>query len=393
MHSRIFQVGAFLVAARFMASFGSAATIRVPQEQPTIQGAINAAKSGDVVQVAPGTYRESLKLGGKNITLASDFIASHDRATIEATVLAGGAKDGKKGSGPILAIEPDVGFETKVVGFTFFQGDHGILNRGKLQVLHNRFVENRDGLSLESGAAIVRGNVFERNRDDGIDMDGASSGTIEDNVIRDSRDDGLELRLHNIKGGASLEIVIRGNTYSGNGGDGIQLIDYPGKTARTFRLERNLFVKNVMAGIGATEDGLTRQNFKGSPLLEPVLILNNTFVDSNYGVVGGENLVLLNNVFLRTAKIVAAHVKGDSAAGVNLHWQSGGVFDDCDLDQSTFVERDPGLDAAQRPKAGSACIDAGAASFAYNGDELTLPAGSFSGSAPDLGAFEAGGGK
>jgi hypothetical protein len=393
VNPRILPLSVVFIAVGLTARFSPAATLRVPKDHPTIQAAIDAAKSGDVVQVAPGTYRESLKLAGKNITLASDFIANQDRATIEATVLAGGSKDGKKGSGPILAIGADVGFETKVVGFTFFQGDHGILNRGKLQVLHNRFIENRDGLSFESAAAIVRGNVFERNRDDGIDMDGASAGTIEDNIIRDKRDDGLELRLHNFKGSDALQIVIRGNTFSGNGGDGVQLIDYPGKTARTFRIERNLFVKNAMSGIGATEDGLTRQNFQGSQLIEPVLIVNNTFVDSNYGVVGGENMVLLNNVFLRTAKIVAAHVKGDSAAGVNLHWQSGGVFDDCDFDQSTFLERDPQLDASHRPKPGSACIDAGAASFAYNGAELTLAAETFSGRAPDLGAFEIAGSK
>ena len=376
------------VAASVIGSNVCAATLRVPQDLPTIQAAIDAAQPNDTVLVTRGVYRESLKLGGKSITLASEYLATRDRGAIEATVLQGGSTDGKKGTGPILAIERTVN-GAKIVGFTFFQGDHGILNRGNIEVLENRFVENRDGVSFESGRGIVRGNVFERSRDDGIDMDGASQGTIENNVIRDSRDDGLELRLHDYTGQPTLEIVIRGNTFSGNGGDGVQLIDYPGRSSRTLRLERNIFVKNAMAGIGATADGLTRQNFKGSELIEPVLIVNNTFVDSHYGVVGGENMVLLNNVFLRTTKIALAHVKGDSAAGPNLFWPAGAAFEDCDLEQDAFLTRDPLLDASHRPAAESPCIDAGVATFAYNGREVTLSRDSYRGRAPELGAVEA----
>jgi len=46
-------------------------TINVPGDQPTIQGAINAASNGDTVLVAPGTYYENINFNGKAVTVTS----------------------------------------------------------------------------------------------------------------------------------------------------------------------------------------------------------------------------------------------------------------------------------------------------------------------------------
>lgn len=44
-------------------------TIRVPANAPTIQGAVNAARPGDLILIEPGVYRESVKIGTANLTL------------------------------------------------------------------------------------------------------------------------------------------------------------------------------------------------------------------------------------------------------------------------------------------------------------------------------------
>ena len=58
--------------AACMLGTASAADIRVPLDQPTIQAAIDASAAGDVVLIAPGTYYESLNLIEKQIELRSE---------------------------------------------------------------------------------------------------------------------------------------------------------------------------------------------------------------------------------------------------------------------------------------------------------------------------------
>ena len=55
-----------------LAGTSFAATINVPGDHATIQGAINASSDGDVVAIASGTYHEAnLNPNGKAITIGS----------------------------------------------------------------------------------------------------------------------------------------------------------------------------------------------------------------------------------------------------------------------------------------------------------------------------------
>ncbi|HYE01906.1 MAG TPA: hypothetical protein VD963_01595, partial [Phycisphaerales bacterium] len=57
----------------FLLAFPAAAqVIRVPQDQPTIQQAINAATNGTTILVAPGTYTQLLTVSAKTLTIRGE---------------------------------------------------------------------------------------------------------------------------------------------------------------------------------------------------------------------------------------------------------------------------------------------------------------------------------
>ena len=94
------------------AVLGAGRTIHVPEDQPTLQGAIDAAARRRRGPRGAGMYGERIKINGKNITLASRFLTSHDPADIERTILDGGTPDGKPGD-PILVVEKNKGAGTR----------------------------------------------------------------------------------------------------------------------------------------------------------------------------------------------------------------------------------------------------------------------------------------
>lgn len=102
MEKTLILSGVLLVAALS----ASAAEIRVPAHHLTIQAAIDAARSGDVVLVAAGTYRERivLKPGVTLRSLGDDAEGKHGLKRAEGTIIdGGGSANGSQSPGVTMA--------------------------------------------------------------------------------------------------------------------------------------------------------------------------------------------------------------------------------------------------------------------------------------------------
>ncbi len=91
-----------------------AATLNVPGGYSAIQMALSAAHNGDVVIVAPGTYRESINFNGKAVVLRSSNPS--DWSVVAATVIDGGGK------GSVVTFNHGEGAGSQLLGFKITNG-------------------------------------------------------------------------------------------------------------------------------------------------------------------------------------------------------------------------------------------------------------------------------
>jgi len=281
-----------------------AETINVPADASSISAAVSRAQDGDVIRVAPGTYRESLVLGERQLTLEADGV----------TLDADGHKVGILIEGP--------GNPT-LIGLRVTGSNDGISGRGPFRAQRITIADTGDGLDLESGGeAVIVDSIFENNSDDGIDLDKRSSLTLERSIVRNNGDDGIEIRLHDTDHEQTLATVISSSLITGNEGDGIQLINYDDATDRTFVVQDTVFRDNGGAAIGTVADGSSRQVYQGDALEESVVISRNLVIGHRAGVVGGDNMQIEGNVFLDNERTFI-RVAGESSIDANAYGGAG----------------------------------------------------------------------
>lgn len=261
------------------ASLCAQTTIHVPQEQPTIQSAINAAKNGDTVLVADGTYKENIDFKGKAITVTS--VNGAGASTID-----GGAAD------TVVKFLNSEGPGSVLNGFTITNGainpnslDNGggiLVGLASPRITNNVVTKNAGcqggyGIFVAGGGPLIQGNLISNNFQSGacggglggggIGVQGSSGLQITGNVIANNVA---------IFGGAitlfasTIPVLIQNNIMIGNDGGqqggGIWMVN-----ESPALIVQNLFIHNK-----GSEGGAIFTSASGAGMV----VLNNTMADN-----------------------------------------------------------------------------------------------------------------
>ena len=386
--------------------------LKVPGEYATIQAAINAANAGDIIEVRPGEYNESILLNKPVSLIAESF--DDVNPVNNTTIIDGG------GRAIAISIPPGMIQMPTIRGFVIRDSVDGIQAASafiaEFNYIHsaNNLVSYRLG-----GGGFNRNNVYFGARDNAIRLDYTDKPlVIENNRILYSGKDGIEISLQNTTvPPAVVEVNIWNNMIIGNGDDGVQLIDHmgdPQDTNRRFIIAGNLIANNRRAGIGLMPFANTLEDYSGADMAEAVRVFNNTFYGNDYGISGGDNLVAFNNIIANTLGRGVWRVQGtpgsNSVVAYSLFHNNGLDADQSVLGVGDIMGVDPLFEAA--PNAGpdgtwatvdddfsglvlrsdSPAIDKGVTQFiAANGEHVPpVPFAGFIGASIDLGWREVG---
>jgi serine protease len=207
-----------IVLMSITAATANAAVIRVPDDQPTIQQAINVAVQGDTVLVSPGTYFENIDFRAKAITVRSERGAAQ-------TIM-----DGNKNGLSVVTFESGETRNSVLSGFTIQHGGPaegaGVdLLGSSATIIRNVFVENEQAVGY-FGAAIagnsasprIEANTFMANSCDTQFLAGvlsfvnSSSPVIINNVVANNPCRGINLTVPEGNNPEVANNTIVGNT-------------------------------------------------------------------------------------------------------------------------------------------------------------------------------------
>ena len=208
MRQRLFALAIVLVLALLLGAAPrvqaqpSAATIYVPDDYPTIQGAVNASSPGDTIIVRDGNYTE-------NIIVTTDHLTLKSQNGAASTIVTAADPDAS-----VFDVTADY---VSIAGFTV-TGAAG---------------EYRAGIYLtESSYCTLRDNTA-RDNYQGICLEESHHNTLTNNTANGNSQDGILV-------GLSGNNTLTGNTADENGYFGIRLYFSPPNTLRNNSMASNV---------------------------------------------------------------------------------------------------------------------------------------------------------
>ena len=318
--------------------------IHVPQDQLTIQAAIDAAIDHDTVLIAQGEYFENINFSGKNIVVCSNFALTNDLNDVISTII-NGSTPMHADTGSCVLIVSGEDSTAVLQGFTLTGGTG---TRWEDEHNLNHWYTEGGGILIQYSAPTVKNNIITGNEaiNSSTGITSAGGGAIRSG-------DGNPHILNN---------VISYN--QGRYGGGI-VMNYSGAIIKN----------NIITGNSGGED------YGGGGLWflsngdKPLILENNTIVN-NSSAIGGGGIRLWSSAALITNNIFWGNI-ASSSPQIQGSWGTvtyccieggyggeGNIEVNPDFSSGSFILSE-----------GSPCIDAGNSDESYNDPQDPLNPG------------------
>jgi len=205
--------------------------IHVPEDQPSIQGGIDAASFGDTVLVEEDTYMENIDFKGKAITVASRFLMDGDTSHISKTIIDGGQPTNPDAAS-VVTFRSGEDTTSVITGFTI-TGGNGTLADSIFEEYPQWFFRSGGGVFIYHSGGKVTHNIIEKNS---LDAAHAVTTVIGCGLLARLIDNQVAVLRHNIIRNNYMAPV---NAYGYGGGAGL--------IGRRFLVEHNSILNNTIS--------------------------------------------------------------------------------------------------------------------------------------------------